>query len=140
MRLSAFFPILSVLLFGVVWSRGRTTQAGEKKDTRPFMATIVVVGVIDADGVRGLTAIRVTDRQKLSALESFFPSYQQRPSASAPAGWEAGYHVYFDFPGGETINVTVSRDTKGGAWSVGNGDHPTRGDFQAFVAQLETLK
>lgn len=48
----------------------------------------------------------------------------------------AGYHVYFDFGGGETINVTVSQNENAGSWSVGRGDFETKGDFNGFVAGL----
>lgn len=112
------------------------TAEQSAKGSQPFMATIVVEGILDRHGVGELKAIRISDRKKLSALEAFFPNYRQRPTNNAGAGWIAGYHVYFDFAGGETINVTVSQNENAGSWSIGRGDFETKGDFNGFVAGL----
>lgn len=94
---------------------------------------------MSADAARGRTARRGNTRQiwLLSwGTRRFFPNYRQRPTNNAGAGWMAGYHVYFDFADGETINVTVSQNENAGSWSIGRGDFETKGDFNGFVAGL----
>lgn len=138
MRFLALIAVLVALLLGVAWGR---LDAGKKPtEVPPIMATIVVAGVLDRDGVGELKAIRITDREKLSTLEAFFPDYRQRPANDTGAGWMRGYDVYFEFPGGETITVTVSQNENAGSWSVGRGDFETKGDFNAFVAGLVKKK
>lgn len=51
------------------------------------------------------------------------------------AGWEVGYEIYFTFEGGETVCVTVSEN--GDAWTTGQGDFNTQGDFVDFFKRLQ---
>ncbi len=137
-----FIAGLFLLLAGTAaWAlkAGKFAEA-PAKDSQPLMATIVVQGILNRDGVGEFKAIQIRDGKKVSALEAFFPNYRQRPTNNTGAGWMAGYQVYFDFPGGETINVTVSQNETAGSWSAGRGDFETNGDFNAFVADLVKKK
>jgi hypothetical protein len=108
----------------------------EQADVGSISALIVRESVWPASGVGTTSAIRIVAPDKLSALEAFFPNYRLRPSSGRASAWIAGYQVYFDFPGGETIHVTVSENEKGHFWSVGHGDFDTNGDFFQFVEEL----
>jgi hypothetical protein len=105
-------------------------------DARATDALIVREAALTREGVGKLSAIRVADPEKLSALEAFFPGYSKRPSSHLAGGWKAGYQVYFNFPRGETVRVTVSENQNGHLWSAGQGDFATRGNFVGFVEGL----
>ncbi len=113
-------------------------RAAEKTDKsdQPLSALIVIEGVISRQGVGEMKAIRVIDRKKLSSLGSFFPNYRKRPSSKDSAPWKAKYRVYFNFPNGKSIRLTVSRNENARYWTVGRGDFKTKGDFNKFVASL----
>ena len=54
------------------------------------------------------------------------------------AGWTNGYEVYFDYPNGVSIRLTVSSTgNRPTYWSVDRGDFKPVGDFHQFVADLE---
>ena len=103
---------------------------------RPTDALVVREGVLPRGGVGEVSAIRVADPEKLAALEAFFPGYRKRPSSELAGAWMAGHRVYFNFPGGETIRVTVSENDKGRSWTVGRGDFATAGKFVGFAEGL----
>ena len=107
-----------------------------KKPQQPISALIVIEGIISRQGVGEMNAIRIIDRKKLSNLESFFPNYRKRPSSNEAAGWKAGYRVYFNFPDGKSIRLTVSHNENARFWDAGRGDFETKGDFNKFVASL----
>jgi hypothetical protein len=107
-------------------------------DARPVDALIVLEDVLPEGGVGELTAIRIAEPRKLAALEAFFPGYRKHPSRDLAGGWEAGYRVYFNFPGGETIRITVSANDHARSWTTGHGDFETRGDFEVFVRDLRS--
>ena len=115
---------------------GARTGQPAKAGGGPLRATIVAEGVLGRGGVGEVRAVRVADPAKLSALEAFFPGYRRRPTSDTAGGWMAGHQVYFDFAGGETVCVTVSKNEDAGSWSAGRGDFETNGDFNAFVAGL----
>ena len=121
---------LSVVLFGV--------RAAEQppKISKPVSALIVPEGLVLKDGVGKTEAIRITDPKKLAKLESFFPKYRQRPASDIAGGWDTGYLVYFDFPRGESVRVTVSENEDAAYWTLGRGDFKTQGDFKGFVENL----
>ena len=85
-------------------------SAGNEPDgaVRLHNALIVPVSVSPVSGVSTTSAIRIMAPDKLVELEAFFPNYHKRPSSDEVSGWIAGYEVYFNFPGGETVLVTVS--------------------------------
>jgi hypothetical protein len=97
-------------------------------------ATVVVIG---KKGVE--KTYLVSDAKKVAALEAFFPDYQSKPKSDVAAGWKAGYFVYFDLPGGESVKLVVSpTDFAKPQWTVGGkGDHAVKGDFGKFVAELD---
>jgi hypothetical protein len=107
-----------------------------KAHPRPSSAVILFEEPAGRDGVGELKAIRLTDPKKLILLESFFPDYRKRPDSDDAAAWEAAYRIYFDFPNGEALRVSVSRNDQAGRWSVGRGDFRTKGDFTRFIADL----
>jgi len=109
-----------------------------KKADQPISALIVVEGIISRQGVGEMKAFRIIDREKLSSLESFFPNYRKRPSSNETAPWEARYRVYFNFPDGKSIRLTVSHSGNPRFWSVGRGDFELRGDFNKFVASFQS--
>ena len=115
-------------------------RAAEKpaKDAEPVSALVVVEGTLSRDGVGRTEAVRIVDPKTIAKLESFFPKYDQRPSGNVAAGWEVGHRVYFDFPNGESVRVTVSANENAAFWSLGQGDFETNGDVTAFVESLET--
>ena len=118
---------------GVPRSSGETTE----KDRQLVGALIVIEGLVAADGVGEMKAFCITGREKLSALENFFPDYRKRPSSRRAAGWKAGYRVYFDLSDGETVRIAVSENENAAYWSCGKGDFETNGDFKVFVAGLQ---
>lgn len=103
---------------------------------KPVSALIAPVGVASQDGVERREAIRISDPRSLAMLESFFPNYRQRPISDRVGGWVAGYTVYFDFPQGMSVRVTVSENENAAFWTVGSGDFNTQGDFKGFVEKL----
>ena len=113
-----------------------TLRAAERPPEKSGLigALVVKEGLISRDGIGRMQAIRITDPSRLAKLESFFPGYDRRPVNNTAAGWEAGYRVYFDFPHGRSVRVTVSENATD--WSVGQGDFATRGDFTRFVESL----
>lgn len=112
------------------------SEAKKPEEAKPFSALIVPAGVILQSGVGTVKAIRLVDKTKLAELESFFPNYRKLPKSDVAAGWMAGYDVYFDFPHGKAIRVTVSANDNGRTWSVGEGDFDTKGAFAGFVKKL----
>lgn len=117
----------------------KTADAADKskKADQPISALIVVEGIISRQGVGEMKAIRIIDREKLSRLESFFPNYRKRPSSNEAAPWIARYRVYFNFPDGKSIRLTVSHNANARFWSAGRGDFELKGDFNKFVASLQ---
>ena len=100
---------------------------------RAGTATVVVIG---DKGVA--KTYLVSGKEKMAALEAFFPDYHKRPTSTVSAGWKAGYFVYFDFPDGESVKMIVSPTThKQVLWSMGRGDHKVEGDFAKFLSALE---
>ncbi len=80
---------------------------------------------------------RLTDAKQVTALESFFPAYQDRPTSRTAGGWRFGYQVYFDSSDGRSARLSVSSPSKESAvWSLGEGDFAVKGDFHKFVADL----
>lgn len=113
-------------------------HGGEKPaiDLKPTDALVVREGVLPRGAVGKVSAVRVADPEKLAALEAFFPGYRNRPSSEMAGAWLAGHRVYFNFPGGETIRVTVSENDQGRSWTVGRGDFATVGKFVGFAEGL----
>lgn len=103
---------------------------------KPISALIVRQDVPSIEGGK-LAAIRITDASQLATLEAFFPDYRRRPTSRIAGAWIAGYVVYFDYPMGHSIRVTVSENENSAYWTVGQGDFQTRGDFRAFVDALQ---
>lgn len=120
----------AVLVGLAIWA-----VAGERGEGRegPTSAVIVKAGSHSRGGLARTEAISIVDRETIAELETLFPNYRQRPSSERAGGWETGYHVYFNFARGRAIRVTVAENDRGKAWSVGDGDFKTAGDFQKFV-------
>ena len=123
-----------VLVVTVVALRGADKA---KKADQPISALIVVEGIISRQGVGERKAIRIIDRKKLSSLESFFPNYRKRPSSNDFAPWKPEYRVYFNFPDGKSIRLTVGHSGNPRFWDAGRGDFEVKGDFNKFVAILQ---
>jgi hypothetical protein len=123
-------------LFSVVFLSVKAAEKAPKKK-QALSALIVEEGIIQRDGIGKMNAWRISSKEKLKQLEAFFPSYETRRKGGPPAGWEAGYRVYFNFKDGESIRVTVSENNDSDTWSIGRGDNPTRGDFRKFVDALK---
>lgn len=69
-----------------------------------------------------LQVARFHEPEQLAALEQCFPDYKKRPASNVAGGWKLGYEVYFNFPHGNTVRVTVSGgDNRQAVWSVGRG-------------------
>lgn len=112
--------------------------AAEKKSRgQAHGAVIIEEPMHSAEGVGYPIAISLSDGDKLRELEKFFPNYDRNPSSNTAAGWKAGYRVYFNFPYGRSVRVTVSGNDNGQTWSVGDGDFKTNGDFAAFFEKLK---
>lgn len=106
-------------------------------DDQAVSALIVFQETLDKNGVGRTKAIRVDDREKVAALEAFFPNYRRQPQNDKAGGWEDGYNVYFDFDKGKSLRVTVYLNENAGFWAMGSGGFETNGDFNAFVARLQ---
>ncbi|MDA0586591.1 MAG: hypothetical protein O2820_00205 [Planctomycetota bacterium] len=129
------FAVLTCLFSLVFISGWASEKPPEKKG--PDSALIVEEGLIQRDGIGKMVAWRIVSSEKLKELEAFFPNYEQRKEGGPPAGWEAGYRVYFNFKDGESVRVTVSENNDSDTWSTGRGDHSTRGDFKKFIDALK---
>ncbi len=117
---------------------GCTLAAAKKSEVeRPYSVLIVKEGSHSRDGIARTPAISVVNSESIKALESLFPNYRKSLSSSTAGGWKAGYRVYFNFPRGRTLCVTVSQNDAGKTWSMGDGDFHTNGDFVKLVKQLE---
>jgi hypothetical protein len=80
---------------------------------------------------------RLTGDAQVAALGAFFPGYERRPASDTAAGWKRGYEVYFDFPDGYSVRLSVSSpQNRPTHWSAGRGDFEVQGDFHKFVAEL----
>lgn len=128
--------VLAVAVAALLAAVGCEPKPADKNVTgvkKAGSATIVVVG---NKGVA--KTYLVSDAKKVAALEEFFPDYQKRPQSDTAAGWKAGYFVYFDLPGGESVKLVVSpADFAKPQWTVGGqGDHPVKGDFAKFLTEL----
>lgn len=125
----------AVLIVATLAAIFLVVRAGDKpaKNARLINALIMRENTVPKTGVVKVEAIRIIDPRKLEHLESFFPNYRQRPTSYTAGGWMAGYRVYFDFEGGESVRVTVSENENAAYWSTGHGDFDTKGDFNAFV-------
>ena len=138
-RTAALMTLVLLVTFDALPAADKPKKADKsKKSDQPVSALIVVEGIISRQGVGEMKAIRVVDRKKLSSLESFFPNYRKRPSSNEAAPWKAGYRVYFNFPDGKSIRLTVSHNANARFWSAGRGDFATKGDFNKFVASLQS--
>ena len=107
---------------------------------RTQSAVIVVESEYSRQGVAHNEAISIMDTDTLRRLEAFFPDYESSPSSEQSAGWERGYRVYFNFPKGKTLLITVSENGGGDTWSMGNGDLKTNGKFKQLVDDLRKRK
>jgi hypothetical protein len=128
--------VLAAMVVASLAAVGCERKADDKKadaGKKAGSATIVVVGD------KGVAKTHlVSDAKKVAALEEFFPDYQKRPASNIAGGWRAGYYVYLDFPGGESVKLVVSPTTHEEVlWSTGRGDHAVNGDFAKFLAGLE---
>lgn len=110
-------------------------------DESPHRAIVVIEGVHSREGVGQLTAISVTDRKTIEAIEGFFPNYQQRLSSDWAGGWILGATIYFDFGNGRSVRVGVSQNEENGKkwWTVGKGDFEVNGNFDAHLKQLREM-
>ena len=132
-------PTIEVVVTDQQVSADKSKKANKsKKSDQLISALIVIEGTISRQGVGEMKAIRVVDLKKLSSLESFFPNYRKRPSSNEAAPWEAEYRVYFNFPDGKSIRLTVSHSGNPRFWDVGRGDFELKGDFNKFVASLQS--
>jgi hypothetical protein len=99
---------------------------------KPTAALVVVY-----DQGKVSKAHRLTEAEQVAALAAYFPGFEKRPSSDMAAGWKMGYEVYFDYPDGVSIRLSVSSPrNRPTYWSVGRGDFETKGDFHRFVAGL----
>lgn len=129
------FSVLFLLVMVVaVWG-----VAGEKgaKPSAPQSVVIVLEGIHSREGISETKAISVINAKTISKLEAFFPNYRSYPTSDITGGWERGYSVYFNFAQGRSICVIVSENGDGATWSVSGGDFATRGEFGAFVRELQ---
>ncbi|MCR9117130.1 MAG: hypothetical protein NXI22_09330 [bacterium] len=129
--------ILCVLTMTVAsWA---LAEEREPKVQAPNRVMIVLEGVLHSrDGISQTKAISIVNDKTIKKLEAFFPNYRSYPSSEDAAGWDSGYSVYFNFRKGRTIRLAVSHPQNGGdLWSAGDGDFKTRGDFPAFVKDLQ---
>ncbi|HEX4131959.1 MAG TPA: hypothetical protein VHZ24_18140 [Pirellulales bacterium] len=125
-----------VALLALAFTACDNHSHGEKSSPKAIEALIVPSQVWPRSGVAKVSAVHIINKEKLSALEHFFPGYSQRPTSPSAGAWEMGYEVFFCFAGGETVRVSVSQNENGASWSTGSGDFRTNGDFPAFVRQL----
>lgn len=80
---------------------------------------------------------RLTEAKQVAALAAHFPEYEERPAIDTAAHWKRGYEVYFDYPDGVSVRLTVSSPkNRPTHWSAGRGDFEAEGDFHKFVANL----
>jgi hypothetical protein len=106
-----------------------------------LISAIILHEVVSKDLDAKWDVIRVDDPTKLVKLESFFPNYRQRPTSDKAGAWMVGYEVYFNFPQGQCVHVSVSSDGNGADnWTVGSGDFEVHGDFKAFVNSLSSIE
>ena len=124
--------LLLVALGGLLILRGFAAD----KPTVVAKPTAAVILVHDERGK--LVGIhRLADAKQVTAIESFFPAYQDRPTSRTAGGWRFGYQVYFDSGDGRSARLSVSSPSKESAvWSLGEGDFPVKGDFHKFVSDL----
>lgn len=129
----------SLVAVAGVWFLTGAKKSVEKtaRDARPRSVLIVPEPRHTAAGTATVKAISVVDRKKIKKLENFFRNYRRLPASDIAAGWKAGYRVYFNFPYGKTICVTLSGNDNGKTWTIGKGDFSTNGDFAGFVKKLE---
>ena len=126
----------------VIWLGNTSSIATEKTPAKkssseaPSCALIVVEGVHTKDRIGQFRAISILDPKKLAKLETFFPNYRKLPASDIAAGWEMRYRVYFEFPEGKAIHLSVSAG-KEASWSIGRGDFDVVGNFDEFVKALE---
>lgn len=111
------------------------------KEESPRRAIVVIEGVHRREGVGQMTSISVVNREKIEALEKFFPNYRQRPTSDLAGGWELGASIYFDFRDGRSVCVGVSENEEDGKewWTVGQGDFVVQGNFAAYLKQLRDI-
>lgn len=103
----------------------------------PRSVVIVKQAMHSEAGIARPETISIVNADKIATLEKMFPEYDQMKAGGPPAGWEMGYLVYFNFPKGRTLRLTLSFNDKGQTWSMGDGDFATRGNFQKFLKELE---
>jgi hypothetical protein len=128
----------AALLAGLLtWQSVRNKKSPTES---PHRAVVLVEDTHDELGIARLESISIVNRDTIQTLESFFPNYRSLPGSDIAGGWKAGIHVYFDFPLGRTIRVTVAKNDDGKTWSVGHGDFRTQGDFEKFVNDLKTAR
>lgn len=84
-----------------------------------------------------LMAIRLEQESQIAVFQSCFPNYRSRPAGEGMAMWKPKYEIYFNFPSGETIRVTVSSNSR--YWSTGRGALEIRGAYFNHVIH-ELLK
>ncbi|MDB5341085.1 MAG: hypothetical protein JWN70_6704 [Planctomycetaceae bacterium] len=93
--------------------------------------------ILRVPGLNQTTALQISDRQTLEALEAMFPNYRNHPKSDTAGAWESKYTIYLELSDGKTINLSVSAHGDGGAdWSQGDGDHSVKGNIDDFVSQL----
>jgi hypothetical protein len=122
-----------VLVSAAVWG---FSEANQKQQVSPHIVLIVEQGLHSREGVAKPQTLSIVNPETIEKLEALFPNYRSYPSSSIAGGWEAGRRVYFNFPKGRTVCVTVSRDGK--TWSTGEGDFRTQGEFEKLVKQIES--
>ena len=131
--------VLALCVMTIAVAFAALAEDRQPKEQVPQRVVIVLEGVMHSrEGIGQPTAISIVNRKTIEQLESFFPNYRTYPSSDQVAGWDAGYSVYFNLNKGRTIRVAVSSLGNGGdTWSIGDGDFTTRGDFPAFVTDLQ---
>jgi hypothetical protein len=131
MRYAILGSLAAVAALGVavLWA----VAADKPAPGTPPVAALVVV----YDQGKVVKVHRLTEEKQVAALAAHFPGFEKRPSSNTAGGWMRGYDVYFDYPDGVSVRLTVASSTNRPThWSVGRGDFEAKGDFHKFVAGL----
>ncbi len=132
-----FFVIVPCLLMGI-GIVGLLVGTKKNATESPLGVLIVKQAMHSKQGIAKPRFSALSIPKRLGSWKVCSPLIASPLTVQWPAGWKAGYWVYFNFPKGRTVRVTVSGNDNGQTWSTGDGDFATEGDFQKLVEQLKS--